>query len=262
VTQTNPFDAPEAIANSNYSAYEGGRLVHPHGADAPTRLTAFVHDALRAHVLNEHFTCFGAKAALRHGTYRFGLYGDLASPASAAGLARDLATFVGDFESSDGAFTTYLASFARPAVLDERCFERALWSTLQLLHDLDAPHHAWDAAVSSNPADPDFAFSFGGIAFFVVGLHAGSSRVARRFAWPTLVFNPHRQFERLKDAGRYQKFQQAIRDAEATLQGDINPMLADFGTRSEAVQYSGRHVDDAWTCPFHKRHTTDDEKPN
>jgi FPC/CPF motif-containing protein YcgG len=265
VTDTfrNPFDGAEAVANSNYAAYEAGRLVHPYAAEPPTTLTAFVHDELRAHVLNEHFTCFGGKAALRHGTYRFGLYEELASAASAAGLARDLATFVGEFGSRDDELTTFLASFTRPAVLDERSFERALWSTLQQLHDLDAPHHPWDPAVSSNPADPDFAFSFCGAAFFVVGLHAASSRVARRFAWPTLVFNPHRQFERLKDAGRYEKFQHAIREAETTLQGEINPMLADFGTRSEAIQYSGRHVDDAWTCPFHRRDSSSgDQHPN
>jgi hypothetical protein len=51
-----PFDGPSAVANSNYSAYGGGRLIHPHGATVPTKLTAFVHDELRAHV-DDAWTC-------------------------------------------------------------------------------------------------------------------------------------------------------------------------------------------------------------
>jgi hypothetical protein len=34
------------------------------------------------------------------------------------------------------------------------------------------------------------------------------------------------------------------------LQGSINPNLSDFGVHSEARQYSGRAVEDAWKCPF------------
>jgi uncharacterized protein len=44
----------------------------------------------------------------------------------------------------------------------------------------------------------------------------------------------------------------AIRARDVALQGDINPNLADMGERSEARQYSGRAVDDAWRCPFHR----------
>ncbi|MBA3796937.1 MAG: YqcI/YcgG family protein, partial [Chloroflexi bacterium] len=40
---------------------------------------------------------------------------------------------------------------------------------------------------------------------------------------------------------------------EVALQGSINPMLSDFGTRSEARQYAGREVDEEWRCPFTKR---------
>ena len=105
-------------------------------------------------------------------------------------------------------------------------------------------------AVSDDPSDPAFAFSFAGTAFFIVGLHAASSRAARRFAWPTLVFNPHRQFDRLRESQRFSRFQHVIREAERNLQGSINPMLADFGDRSEASQYSGRRVAPDWKCPF------------
>src|SRR5215204_4076537 len=109
---------------------------------------------------------------------------------------------------------------------------------------------AWDTAVSSDPDDPRFAFSFGGRAFFLIGLHPGSSRWARRFAWPTIVFNAHHQFERLRTTGRYDPLQAAIRDRDTALQGSTNPTLAAFGTASEARQYAGRAVEPDWRCPF------------
>jgi uncharacterized protein len=254
---SNPFCDDRAIANSSYSGIEHGRLVHLLTGEPPSNLTVYVHDALRALVLNDHFPCHGGKAALRQNSYRFGLYGELGGADAAAGLARDLTAFVGDIPTLDGTFSTYLASFTGPNPADEQAFERLLWDTLQQLHDLDAPFNDWDPTVSADPASADFSFSFGGTAFFVIGLHAASSRAARRFAWPTLVFNPHRQFEELRQAGRYRRFQDVVRRAEAGLQGDINPMLAEHGIRSEAAQYSGRRVDDGWRCPFRTRSRDD-----
>mgnify|MGYP003291388053 CR=1 FL=1 len=55
----------------------------------------------------------------------------------------------------------------------------------------------------------------------------------------------------MRQTGRYERFQHVIREAERALQGDINPMLADFGEQSEAPQYSGREVGRDWRCPFH-----------
>jgi uncharacterized protein len=243
--------ASVARQHSNYCAYDGTRLVHPYDDRPPSVLTAFVHDNVRALVLNQHFTCVGAKAALRHHAYRFGFYGAMGTAAAAAGLGHDLSTFVRELVDLPGDFTTFVASFDGPSVVDEASFERLLWSTLQQLHDHDAEHHDWDRTVSADPQDPRFSFSVAGTAFFIVGMHAAASRATRRFAWPTLVFNPHRQFDDLKAQGRYERFQHVIRAAERTLQGDINPMLAEFGSQSEAAQYSGRRVGQEWKCPFH-----------
>ena len=246
----NPFPATHA---SNYCRHDGARLVRV-GVDVePTMLTVFVHDSVLALTLNPQFTCAGAKSAVRQRSHRFGLYPALGDAASAAALAHDLYLFVGEAPTIAGDFTTMIASFEGPAIGDEATFERLLWSTLQHLHDLDVAHHAWAAGVSADAAAPDFSFSFAETPFFVVGLHAASSRVTRRFAWPTLVFNPHRQFEALKQQGRFERFRQVIRDAEQRLQGDVNPMSFDFGERSEAAQYSGRQVDGAWRCPFAAR---------
>jgi FPC/CPF motif-containing protein YcgG len=253
----NPFSKPQAVENSSYSAYDGNRLIKPDTGERMPAMPSFVHDGLRALILNEHFPCVGGKSAIRHGAYRFGLYPELGTAAAAAGLARDLFTFVEELPTFGESFTTFLASFAGPQVLDEPAFETSLWRTLQDLHDLDADHHEWDPSVSADPDDRRFSFSFGGTAFFVIGLHAGSSRVTRRFAWPTLVFNPHRQFDHLREIGEFKRFQEIIRRGDRALQGDSNPMLADHGEQSEAAQYSGQQIDGAWTCPFHHHPAND-----
>jgi uncharacterized protein len=256
----NPFDNALALHNSSYLGYHAGRLEDLATAVPAADLAAFVHDALRALVLNDRFTCIGAKSAFRRNAYRFGLYSDMEAP-SVAGLARDLFTFVRELPVLAAPFATYVASFTAPHCADEESFERRLWAVLQALHDLDADHHAWDPAVSDDPDDVRFSFSFAGTAFFVVGLHAASSRATRRFAWPTLVFNPHRQFEQLRANGGYANFQRLIRDRERTLQGDVNPMLTEYGVQSEARQYSGRQVGADWRCPFHS-HRDDEPLPD
>ena len=65
-----------------------------------------------------------------------------------------------------------------------------------------------------------------------------------------MVFNLHEQFETLRAEGRYERMREAILDRDRKLAGDINPMLARHGESSEARQYSGRAVGDAWSCPF------------
>ena len=109
-------------------------------------------------------------------------------------------------------------------------------------------------SVSTDPNDPQFSFSFAGQAFYIVGMHPNSSRIARRFPWPTLVFNPHEQFERLRADGKWKRMQQAIRARDVALQGSINPMLSDFGEEPEARQYSGRAVSRDWVAPFPNAH--------
>jgi FPC/CPF motif-containing protein YcgG len=229
----------------------GDGLEQRHTMTPTPPLAEFVHDNFRALVLNDRFTCLGAKSAVRRNGYRFALYEELGGRASVEQLAVDLGSFASEAVESTEMFTTFVASFVEPAAITERTFEARLWATLQALHDLDAAEHEWNASVSADPADPHFAFSFAGAAFFIVGLHGASSRATRRFAWPTLVFNPHQQFEELRRTGRYHRFRDVIRESEATLQGGINPMLAEFGERSEASQYSGRRVEPGWKCPFH-----------
>ena len=257
--RANPFDGELARANSAYASFVGGGLVREPSGGPVTPLEEFVHDSLRGLVLNPRFSCVGAKAAIRRGQYRAGLYGTMGSRGAVAGLARDLFEFVEELPCIGSDFTTFLASFKGPNVADEVKFEQLLWTQLQGLYEQDRLHHGWDPSVSADPEDPDFSFSFAGRAFFVVGLHPASSRHARRFAWPTLAFNVHEQFERLREGGRFARVREVIRAREIELQGSLNPNLSDFGELPEARQYSGRPVKEDWRCPFDTGEDTSDE---
>jgi FPC/CPF motif-containing protein YcgG len=248
----NPFAA--GAAHSAYAEWRGGSLVHPlePSRDA-SPLASHAHESFRAHVLANDFPCVGARAAVGNNTYRFGLYGEMNSREATGGLAHDLWEYERERTHFGTDFASFVACFAPHRARDEAEWEGLLWSQLQGLHDLDGRHHAWDASVSSDPEDPGFSFSFAGTAFFVVGLHPLSSRLARRFAWPALVFNAHEQFERLREQGRFERVRAAVRARDQRLQGSLNPNLDDYGERSEARQYSGRAVEREWRCPFRAR---------
>jgi FPC/CPF motif-containing protein YcgG/diaminopimelate decarboxylase len=224
--------------------------------DPANALTQLVHDGFRALALSEHFACVGGRAAVRQEAYRFRLYEHMATTASTAALAIDLRAFLADDDLRGKRLTAFVASFVAPVPPDEDAFEALLWTTLQQLHHGDDQPWAFDR--QADPEDPAFSFSFAGTGLFVVGLHANSSRFSRRFAWSTLVFNPHAQFDRLRREGRYRRFRDVIRTRDVALQGTVNPMLQDFGEQSEARQYSGRAVRDDWKCPFHAEHQAED----
>ena len=198
------------------------------------------------------FPCVGAKSALNKGRMRFAEYSSLTNPSDAISLCASLREFSAEFPDPGTLPVSFIAMF-RHAVPDEKTFEAALWSHLQLMHEHDRLNFKWDTSVDSDPASNDFSFSVGGRAFFVVGLHQTATRVSRRAPFPCLVFNFHSQFEVLKSSGKYQSMQAVIRARDIELHGSVNPVLQRFGAASEARQYSGRAVADDWRCPFSSR---------
>ncbi|MDQ6690439.1 MAG: YqcI/YcgG family protein [Gemmatimonadota bacterium] len=205
----------------------------------------------RAFVLQPDFPCLGARSVVRVDNYDLEVYGALGNKSDARALISDLANF--SENAIENRLRAFVAVFPDSPPEGEIEFERRLWRQLQFIHDADLNHGRWASDVSSDPDDPHFSFSVGGRAFFVVGLNPGSSRAARRFHWPTLVFNPHEQFSRLREQGRFDGLRSAIRARDIALQGTENPNLADFGERSEARQYSGRQTEGDWKCPFHPK---------
>lgn len=213
-----------------------------------------IEQEFRAFVGDPRFPCLAAQGAVRRRDHELHVYGPLGAADATRALAPDLRDFVHRAKQDEARFKAFVAVFPADVPESEHDFERRLWMQLQQLNDCDDRTVGWDPSVSADPDNPRFSFSFAGCALFVVGLNPHSSRLARRFGWPALVFNPHEQFERLRRDGHYDRMRALIRERDVALQGRINPNLADFGERSEARQYSGRETtDDEWRCPFHRR---------
>lgn len=220
--------------------------------DGPSRIDEErLRAAIRAHIDEADFPCVGAKAALGTGRLRIEAAWKLTSAWNDVSIHDALLNWSLQYKEDPTGLRSLAVVFSEPLDLSEEAFEKAMWERLQSLAAKDGWRgQYYSSDVSSDPADPHFSLSFGGQAYFVVGMHPNASRSARRTPYPTLVFNLHDQFEQLRASQRYERMRTAILDRDRTLDGSINPMLARHGEESEARQYSGRVVGDDWTCPF------------
>lgn len=207
---------------------------------------------LFAHVEDRAFPCVGAKSALAKGTLDVLGCNRIDSAWDDLRIHDGLMRFAQAYRRDPGLYRSFAVVFDGPDGLSESEFEAALWKRVQSLSDKDVWRgQDYDQRVSADPGNPHFSLSFGGEAFFIVGLHPNASRPARRFDRPTLVFNLHDQFEQLRAAGKYETMREKILVRDEALAGSRNPMLARHGDVSEARQYSGRAVGSEWACPFH-----------
>ncbi len=210
-----------------------------------------IETMLRDWIGDDGFPCVGAKSAMARDTLEIMTASRIDSAWDDLRIHDRLLDWSKLGRSDPDRLRSLAVVFAGPDDLGEVAFETALWDRLQSLSDKDHWRgQDYDPDVSADPADPHFSLSFGGEAYFVVGLHPAASRPARRFAFPTLVFNLHEQFERLREEGRYERMREAILKRDEALAGSINPMLSRHGETSEARQYSGRAVTTDWQCPF------------
>lgn len=210
-----------------------------------------IEDAYNKFVLTEDHPCIMAKSLFKMKKYDLKVYENMNDSASLKQLIADLKIYLDQYNFDGMEFKSFIASFPNNHFANEVDFEDALWQTLQCLHNIDDCE--WDHRVSDNPKDTEFSFSLAGRAFYIVGLHPESSRLARQAPYTTLVFNLHHQFDKLREMGTYQVVRDTIRKNDSELQGSINPVLRDFGAESETKQYSGRQVEQNWKCPFHKK---------
>lgn len=208
-------------------------------------------------IRDKDFPCVGAKSALSKGTLRTVVCRSITSNWDDVRMHRELLDWSFAYQDEPGLFRSLAFIFKQDDNLDEGTFERAMWERLQSLADKDAwLEQPYDSRVSPDPDDPHFSLSYGGEAFFVVGMHPRASRPARRFERPVMVFNLHDQFEKLREENRYERLRQAILQRDNALAGSVNPMLARHGETSEAMQYSGRVIEEDWNCPFHDKRAT------
>ena len=220
---------------------------------------AKLESGLRDHVKAPDFPCVGAKSALARGTLRTVSAWSMTSGWDDMRIHHELLEWSEGYRSDPDGLRSLAVVFSGPDDLSEEEFEAAMWERLQSLAHKDAwLGQPYDPRVSGAPDSPHFSLSFGKEAYFVVGLHPRASRPARRTAFPTMVFNLHAQFERLREEGQYERMRERILARDVDLCGSINPMLARHGDGSEARQYSGRPVDQNWKCPFKDPRTNDD----
>lgn len=249
----NPLSVdPVASRFSSYAAFNGTSVTRPFAPQLSID-TALIdaHEQLRQQIVGQFFPCTGAVSAFSQKHYRFGLYPELACDSAVGAVCHDLYDFCHEFPVVNDHFITFVAMFRGPVIESEQHFEDLLWNQLQAMHLCDSKFFVWDNNVDPDPQSHHFSFSIGGRAMYVIGMHPKASRLARTRPYPTMVFNLHEQFDRLRARGKFETMKQTIRARDMSFQGSINPMLASFGENSEARQYSGRAVPENWTCPFH-----------
>jgi FPC/CPF motif-containing protein YcgG len=243
----NPFCCENALQYANYHPLYTTKNPAPSGISPQVSAVA---QKLNSFIVEKKHPCLGAHSAVRGKAVRFGYYPPLGSKEAAAGLCHDLVEYIQDRETINKPLASFMAVFDGPDELSEMEFESLLWQQLGMIKEASDQHYCPDSRVSDDPEHGNFSFSFGGKAFYIVGMHPNSSRKARQFSQPMLVFNLHEQFEWLRERDSYEKLRSSIQARDMALQGSINPMMEDFGNTSEARQYSGRKVGSAWKCPL------------
>ena len=211
-------------------------------------------DAYKSFLGSKVFPCVAAKAALAKEQVQCFVADHMACPNDDTAILQFLYAFVDRYREATTPFHSAAVLFKGPQAPGEETFEVLLWQRLQMLVDLDAALYPYDHRVSSDTSSPEFGFSLKGEAFFIIGLNPRSSRPARQFAYPALVFNPHAEFEKLRTTQSYEKMKDIVRRKDIAHSGSINPMLTDFGTASDVYQYSGRQYGDDWQCPLKLNH--------
>ena len=210
-------------------------------------LQQFVADQLVGMLSSPHYPCPGARGAAHNGRIRFGLYdcGRDITQASFGRLKTDFGAFVAELPTPVTEPCSFVASFTLSSLSHEIDFEDWLWGVLYILSDDD---HELSMAVDSARVKY-YEFKSSGREFFVVGMHAHASRYARRFAYPTIVFNPLELFQQIRASGTMESFMSASRTLDTKLQGCPNPNL----DLPNEAQYSGRPVDIGWQRPINWR---------
>ncbi|MEO6219635.1 MAG: guanitoxin biosynthesis heme-dependent pre-guanitoxin N-hydroxylase GntA [Ginsengibacter sp.] len=207
---------------------------------------------------NKDFACIAAKAALAKQQLQCLVVDSMACPKDDTDILKFLYKFIDCYQNSKELYHSAAVIFKEPLFNSEEMFEKLMWQRLQAISDMDSIEYNYDSRVDHDPASPNFSFSVKKESLFIIGLHPASSRLLRRFKYPALVFNPHMQFEELKDKGKYKKMKDTVRKRDIAFSGSVNPMLTDFGEASEVYQYSGRQYNTAWQCPLKINHAANE----
>jgi uncharacterized protein len=210
-----------------------------------------MREQLSAFILDKSFPCVMAKSVINKGKLTLHEMDDL-TESSTNDIVEKIYAFVDDYRQDISKLSSFILVFNDERLKNFETFEKEFWSLLQGMHTKDYKNYLHDPRVSSDPKNEKYSFSMKEEAFFILMLHPESPRMARRFKYPMIVFNPHQQFEELRNQGIFKKVRDLIRQKDKLLQGFINPMLNDFGEKSEVFQYTGKKYSLGATVPlFH-----------
>lgn len=240
--ETNPGQDDQPRADQPTPSIEARALV---GEDE-------IRSSIEAFVGQKNFPCVPAMKAIANEDYVLDSYSNFGTGESAPKLVENLLAFSEEQGRTQSPYSTYFAVFPECEVMDEDEFEDKMWKELSALVAADESGAGWDPLFSDDPKDADFCPSIGGKAFFIVGVHPRSSRLARRFKYPAIIFNLYDQFEELDRRGQYENIVKANRKREMAFAGSLNPMVEKHGDKWEAIQFSGKDNPDTWKCPFHR----------
>ncbi len=201
-------------------------------------------------IIKNSFPCVAAKDAVNKSNVEFFHGGHIACPQNDSEILNFLYNFIKNFRICKNGFHSAVVLFPLTNSIDENQFEEYIFQRLKALRTLDDQNFGYDKRVSSDPESENFSYSLMEEAFFIIGLHPNSSRPARQFKVPAIVFNPHVQFDDLRSKDRYQKMKNIVRKKDLEFSGSINPMLSDFGRKSEVYQYSGKFYHAEQKCPY------------
>lgn len=203
-----------------------------------------VHDVLeelKTYSLRGEFPCIMAKALFNTGFVKT-MNMDEQAPSKALNPLR---SFIREYREKPKRLSSFIYFFEAKSRSSFEEFERVFWSFIIALKRADRSHYEHDPRVSADPRLPGFSYSLMEEAFFLILLHPQSPRFARRFKIPAVVFNPHRQFERLRAEDKFETTREIIRKNDLNLQGEENKMLANYGEESEIFQYTGRQYSES-----------------
>ncbi|HXH73650.1 MAG TPA: guanitoxin biosynthesis heme-dependent pre-guanitoxin N-hydroxylase GntA [Bacteriovoracaceae bacterium] len=197
-------------------------------------------EELKNFIQNSAFPCIMAKAVAAQGLIHPVTINQLEGEDVIKHVLDGLYDFVEQYRLDEEKLSSFALVIDNDKYGSFEIFEKAFWKFLSDVNQEDKFDYSPDPRVSADPLDSNFSFSIKSEAFFILALHPESPRWARRFKYPAIIFNPHQQFERLRTKGVFSKVRDIIRFKDKLLQGDINPMLNDFGEISEVFQYSGK----------------------
>lgn len=210
-------------------------------------------------VMQPNYPCVGAVSSFLKQDYMTCEYPAFGSGESAPKLYQNLLDFKERQLENKTPFFSFWAVYKNSDVISEVDFEKKLWDELSAVHAYEVQKSTnenrelrWDPQFSSDPNDKKFCFCVDGYAYFVVGMHPQSSRKARQFPYPVIIFNLYAQFEDLFKKNTFDAMVKLNRDREIKFQGHVNPMVEKYGQEWESIQFSGRENGPEWKCPFQR----------